>query len=182
MLGETLEESLAQLRISSIPSRNFPPVREYMKNNTSKSTPEDQQLLDTESLENITEEPTPTTNNTDNDTASLDIEAELKRRKILKNSFRFSETKKQQQIFSSTAHRDAAFYQDVIAIESGVDKLSSSGNTSDLLDHDLRRMVQQWPGGEVKQKSKEIKILSSTTTSANASSIANSALKVSLNN
>ncbi|XP_037817011.1 myosin-11 [Lucilia sericata] len=171
-LGETMEESLAQLRISGINPRNFPAVREYMKSNASKLSAEQEQLLDTESLENITEEPTRT--NTD-DTASLDIEAELKRRKILKNSFRYSETK-QQQIFSSTAHKDAAFFQEIVAAESGVDKLSTSGNTSDLLDADLKRMVQQWPG-EVRRKSKEIKILSSTTTSANASAIANSALR-----
>ncbi|XP_046805697.1 myosin-11 [Lucilia cuprina] len=171
-LGETMEESLAQLRISGINPRIFPAVREYMKSNVNKSSPEQEQLLDTESLENITEEPTRT--NTD-DTASLDIEAELKRRKILKNSFRYSETKKQQ-IFSSTAHKDAAFFQEIVATESGVDKLSTSGNTSDLLDADLKRTVQQWPG-EVRRKSKEIKILSSTTTSTNASAVANSALR-----
>lgn len=174
-LGDTMEESLAQLRLSCINPRSFPALREYTKHNTSKSSPsEDQQLIDTESLENITEEPTCA--NTD-DTVSLDIEKELKKRNILQNSFRVIKTKKQQ-IYSSTAHGDAAFYQEILAAESGLDKLSTSGNTSDLLDTDLKRLVEQGQQ-EVRKKSKETKILSSTTTSTNASALANSALRVS---
>lgn len=159
---ETMLESLAQLRLDGLQPKSFPAVREYLKcnsrnNDTTISPSDDQQmLLDTESLENITE----------SESASLDIEKELKERKILKNSFRYTKSK---QIFSSTAHHDGGggeFYHEVLAGESGIEKLSTSGNTTAILETDLKRMVRQWSkDGNKNNQPPQYQSLSSTTTS-----------------
>lgn len=181
LAGDTLEESLAKLHLSAIRPDNFPAVREYIDQQASRlqhSATQQQQFLDTESLENITDGPTRT--NTDNDTASVDIQEELKRRKIIKQPLRVAESSRRPEIFSSTAHKDAEYYRDIWVAESGIDKLSTSCNTSDLLDNDLRAMVQRWSKRtKTEMKTKQANFLSSTTTSINASSLASSALRVS---
>ncbi|XP_073824759.1 anastral spindle 1 [Musca autumnalis] len=161
---EIMEDSLAQLRISSLKPKGFPPVREYVqqkcKENPSPNGGAQQILLDTESLENITDIIT----NTDSDSASLDIEKELKQRKILKHSFRY--TTKPKEIFSSTAHHDVGeFYQELMGFESGIEKLSTSETTTTQLETDLKRMVNQW-SKENKEKPPQYQSLSSTTTSS----------------
>nr|XP_013101634.1 unnamed protein product [Stomoxys calcitrans] len=165
--GDHLDESVNQLRINSLKPKQFPDVREYVQQRSDKkttnSTPNDDQqlLLDTESLENITE----------SESASLDIEKELKNRKILRNSFRYTKSK---QIFSSTAHLDDGneFYREMLEGESGIEKLSTSDNTIAILETDLKRMVHQWTTAEdgkkrnlIPQNKQLYQSLSSTTTS-----------------
>lgn len=173
-IPDNIDVSLAQMRLNSVRIERFPDVRGYVKqqqgNKTTHSatttSPNDEaQLLDTESLENITD--LPTNSNTDNDTASLDIEQELKRRNILKKSFRYTQSK---QIFSSTAHQDGEFYNEIIATESGVEKLSTSGNTMSILETDMKRLVRQWPTDGKPKGKQQYQALSSTTTSTKETS------------
>ncbi|XP_061400394.1 uncharacterized protein LOC133336112 [Musca vetustissima] len=168
---ELMEDSLAQLRINDLKPKTFPPVREYVKQKYKENandggsnahSPDDpQMLLDTESLENITDIVT----NTESESASLDIEKELKQRKILKHSFRYTKPK---EIFSSTAHHDVGeFYQELMGCESGIERLSTSETTTTQLETDLKRMVNQW-SKENKDKPQQYQSLSSTTTSSSA--------------
>ncbi|XP_075145343.1 anastral spindle 1 [Haematobia irritans] len=163
--AEPKDESLNQLRLTNLKANKFPAVREYVQQNYAKETATtltnddgQQLLLDTESLENITE----------SESASLDIEKELKERKILKNSFRYSNSKR---IFSSTAHHgeDSEFYVEALERESGIEKLSTSDNTIAVLEADVKGMMQQWTADDGKKRNFKYKqlyqSLSSTTTS-----------------
>ncbi|TMW49897.1 hypothetical protein DOY81_005027 [Sarcophaga bullata] len=170
-LSETMEEMLAQLCVGNVLPRNFPAVREYIKGNASKASSDEQQLLDTESLENISSPA-----NSENETVSLDIEEELKRRKILKSSFRY--LKQKHKIFSSTANKDDEFYKEMLAAESGLEKLSSSGNTTEKLEIDMKKITHKLQATKNKQqKEQQAQLLSSSTNTANTSTLANSAME-----
>ena len=171
-LSETMEEMLAQLCVGNVLPRNFPAVREYIKGTASKVSSDEQQLLDTESLENISSPA-----NSENETVSLDIEEELKRRKILKSSFRYMKQKKK--ILSSTANKDDEFYKEILAAESGLEKLSTSGNTTDRLEIDMKKITHKLQATKKKQGEKKVQLLSSSTNTANTSTLANSAMEVS---
>ncbi|XP_005185028.2 uncharacterized protein LOC101901365 [Musca domestica] len=176
---EAVEDSLAQLRINDLKPQRFPAVREYVKQKHKEkaesggptTSPDDEQqlLLDTESLENITDIVTNT--NTESESASLDIEKELKQRKILKHSFRYTKPK---DVFSSTAHHDVGeFYQDLMGCESGIEKLSTSeATTTTQLETDLKRMVNQW--SKENNEKPQYQSLSSTTSSSAIEKLAKS--------
>lgn len=165
-----MEEMLSQLCVGNVLPQNFPAVREYIKGNASKASSDEQQLLDTESLENISSPA-----NSENETISLDIEEELKRRKILKSSFRYLKQKKK--IFSSTANKDDEFYKEMLAAESGLENLSSSGITADKLEINVTKITQATK--KKQQKEQQGQLLSSSTNTANTSTLANSAMEVS---
>ncbi|XP_054744047.1 uncharacterized protein LOC129248499 [Anastrepha obliqua] len=142
---ETIEDLIACLRVANLSIKAFPSRQEYMRQMISNSA--SGELLNSASLENITDSRTNT--NTETESESINIEEELRRRQILKHSFRTAKAK--EEIFSSTVRErvNAEHAHDnsrIFTTESGIEKLSStSENGSSEFERQLFSLGMRWP-------------------------------------
>ena len=134
---------------------------------------EDCRLLDSASLENLTASCADvTTSATTDDSESINIEAELRRRNILKQSFHKKSVKQKssgevvfkERIFCSTLRPEEGARSPMNDRESGIEKLSTSECSGDL-EKELFYLGMRWPTS-MRNKSKQAAALSSTSTSA----------------
>ncbi|XP_020810955.1 uncharacterized protein LOC110186229 [Drosophila serrata] len=124
---ETMEtaELIRQLRVVNYKIREFPKRREYLQKLVEQQPADERALIDSASLES---------------SDSLDVEQELRQRRILRSSFRrgiMSEvTLTAQEVASSTRRESVAPTVNEPPNESGIDYLTGSNYSSDLDQRD----------------------------------------------
>uniref|UniRef100_A0A1B0BDP6 Uncharacterized protein n=1 Tax=Glossina palpalis gambiensis TaxID=67801 RepID=A0A1B0BDP6_9MUSC len=132
-ISETSTEPEERTDLKTVSPVNFPKSHEYTICTTSESTETKQQLMISKSIGK---------SSSSNECESINIEEELKKRNILKQPFRSSEKKK---AVRTSANPEAEFFADVMPIESGIEKLSTSEQTADSLEDTLMQLLKQWP-------------------------------------
>lgn len=132
-ISETSTEPGERTGLKTVSPVNFPKSHEYTICTTSESTETRRQLM----ISNTTGK-----SSSSNECESVNIEDELKKRNILKQPFRSSEKKKP---VKASSNPEAEFFADVMPIESGIEKLSTSEQTADSLEDTLRQLLKQWP-------------------------------------
>uniref|UniRef100_A0A1A9V721 Uncharacterized protein n=1 Tax=Glossina austeni TaxID=7395 RepID=A0A1A9V721_GLOAU len=132
-ISETSTEPGERTGLKTVSPVNFPKSHEYTICTTSESTETRQQLMISHSLGK---------SSSSNGCESVNIEDELKKRNILKQSFRSSEKKRP---VRASSNPEAEFFADVMPIESGIEKLSTSEQTADSLEDTLIQLLKQWP-------------------------------------
>ncbi|KAH8247910.1 hypothetical protein KR038_011772 [Drosophila bunnanda] len=124
---ETLQTAdlIRQLRVVNMKIREFPKRREYIQKLVEQQPADERALIDSASLES---------------SDSLDIEQELRQRRILRSSFRRGNmtetTLTAQEVASSTRRESVAPTVNEAPNESGIDYLSGSNYSSDVDQRD----------------------------------------------
>uniref|UniRef100_A0A1A9X2R3 Uncharacterized protein n=1 Tax=Glossina brevipalpis TaxID=37001 RepID=A0A1A9X2R3_9MUSC len=132
-LSEASTEAGERTDLKTVSPVSFHKSSDYTICITSDSTKTNQQLMASKNAEKCV---------SSNECESVNIEDELKKRNILKDSFRSS---KKKTIVRARSNPEAEFFADVMPLESGIENLSSSERTVDSLEDNLIQLLKQWP-------------------------------------
>ncbi|KAH8278512.1 hypothetical protein KR018_004324 [Drosophila ironensis] len=120
-------DMMRQLRMPDVSLRRFPDRREYLRQILANEPSDQRQLIDSVSLDQESSE-------------SMDVEQELRQRKILKTSFRRGNVTEQTEVrldvASSTRRESVGRALHDHPNESGIDPISGSGGSSDT-EHEV---------------------------------------------
>ncbi|XP_030376255.1 uncharacterized protein LOC115625360 [Scaptodrosophila lebanonensis] len=159
--NQSLKDLVQQLRVANASIREFPSRREYMQQCLAKKPPEERVLIDSASLENLTDT-----------TDSFNVEAELRQRRILKSSFRRGNATTEpadHDVASSTRRNSAvAEHMSQQPEESGIERMSTTPDGGATLSSDLDREMQRlglcW-SATMRQRQRQADTLGSDSTS-----------------
>nr|XP_016998990.2 uncharacterized protein LOC108058624 [Drosophila takahashii] len=140
-------ELMRQLRVVDENIQDFPKRREYLQKLLARQPADQRELIDSASLEQDSSD-------------SFNVEEELRKRNILKNSFRRGNAT-DQEVASSTRRESVAPARNDPPNESGIDPLSGSNFSSDA-----EQRAQCWHATMHQRQQQADELCSSTTTSS----------------